>query len=59
MVLKAPPLTRSVAVIVDTEVVADVSPVIEVLISQKGDWDVYKIYNKLGEKGIDFEIIPN
>ncbi len=59
MVLRAPPLTRHVAVIVDTAVIANVGPLIEVVLSQKGDWDVYKIYNKLGEKGIEFEFIPN
>jgi hypothetical protein len=59
MVLKAPPLSKNVAVILDTEVIADLGPLVAVVMSQKGDWDVYKIYNKLGLNGIEFELIPN
>jgi hypothetical protein len=59
MVLKDPPLTRHVTIITDTAVIADVGVLIEVVMSQKGDWDVYKVYNKLDENGIVFELIPN
>jgi hypothetical protein len=45
-------------VVFDTTVIADVSPLIEVIPALKGDWDVYKIYGKVTRNGLEFDVIP-
>jgi CheY-like chemotaxis protein len=50
--------TGHIVVVLDSTVVADLAPLIEVSTSSKGDWGVYKIYDKLGKNGIEYDLIP-
>jgi hypothetical protein len=38
--------------------VADLAPLVEMNSSSEGDWPVYKVYDKLGRSGIEFDSIP-
>jgi hypothetical protein len=50
--------TGHAIVVFETVVIADVSPLVEVIPAQKGDWDVYKIYSKVARNGLEFDVIP-
>lgn len=58
LVLKSAIPTGHATLVLEQEVVADVAPLIEVVTSTKGDWSVYKLYDKLGKNGIEFNFIP-
>lgn len=56
--LSVPIPTGHVVLTAGTSLVADLSSLVEIIPSQKGDWIVYKIYSKVGKNGIEFEFIP-
>jgi DNA-binding response OmpR family regulator len=58
VVLKGAVPTGHAVVIVDNAMIADVNPLIEIVTSPTDDWNVYKIYDKLGKNGIEFAFIP-
>ena len=58
MTLKELIRTGHTIVIDGTSVVADLTPMVDTVASSGGELDLYKVYNKIGEDGIDFELIP-
>jgi len=58
MTLKQPVPTGHGIIIVGDVVTADLHPLIQIVASRTGNWDVYKIYDKLGKNGIEFDVIP-
>lgn len=58
LVLKTAVPTGHVILVADSQVVADLAMLVEVIASLKGDWHVYKLYDKLGKGGVEFDLIP-
>jgi len=58
VLLKGAAPTGHAVVIVDTEVITDLSPLVEIVTSPAGGLNVYKVYDKVGRNGIEFDLIP-
>lgn len=50
--------TDHVVVLLDSATIADVDPLLGVTEPPKGDWSVYRIYDKVGKNGIEYDLIP-
>lgn len=56
--LKMAAPTGHVVVVLDSAMIADLEPLLAVAPSTKGDWGVYKLYDKIGKNGIEHDLIP-
>lgn len=53
-----PLTTGHVSAIHDSCLIADLFPLLDIAPHPAGDLHVYKLYNKIGKRGIDYELIP-
>jgi DNA-binding response OmpR family regulator len=58
LIVKMAVPTGHIVVVLDSAIIADIAPLIEVGTSSKGDWAVYKVYDKVGKNGIEYDLIP-